>query len=286
MTVFNALKNPVLWTVDTDIDGNVKTTHRISWSSVPKDIIPKPHVLLSRALDPAFTVHVEGKMLSCASVTASLLNKYVSNCYSLLDRFFELVNWERGVDPIVQQVALGSITLSYSAPGGLSDESEAERLQVEFGHNIGHDGDPKMIQAIMNMCPFISAGQVDSVALHGRMVHPSTLTLKRGDRREWKNILASARRLHKSSHFDLTGSVEEIDAGKRTFTIRRIENSEELEMLCRADEAIISELREEFAGGIPRVRVTGTRTASESIVRIDQYELVESLPSSPLLEET
>lgn len=277
-TVFNALKNPVLWAVDTDENGNTKTVHRISWGSVPLDIIPKPHVLLSRALEAAFNVHVEGKTLSSTSITASLLNKYVSNSYSLLDRFFEIINWERGVDPLVQQIALGSITLSYGAPGGLSNESDVAKLRAEFEHKIGEDGDPKMVQAIMNMCPFIGAGQVDSVTFGGQLVPSSTLILKRGDRKVWKNTLANVLQLHKSVTLDVTGVVEEIDGGKRTFTLRGIDGPTEPEMRCRADEAIISELREEFAEGFPRIRITGTRTIGESVVRVDQYELIAANP--------
>jgi hypothetical protein len=244
-------------------------------------VIPQPHVLLSRALEPAFKVHVEGKTLSPASVTASLLNKYVSNSYSLLDRFFEIVDWEGGVDPLVQQVALGSITLSFGAPGGLSNESEAEKLRTEFGRTIGEDGDPKMVQAIMNMCPFISAGQVDSVTLRGQLIPSSTLMLERGDRKGWKNTLANVLQLHRSVPLEVTGTVEEIDGGKRTFTLRRIDPPSEPEMRCRADEVIISELREEFAEGFPRVRVTGTRTIGEPVVRIDRYELVGSALTLP-----
>lgn len=286
MTVFNALKSPVLWTVDTDENGNTKSIRRISWTSVPLDIIPQPHVLLSRALEPAFNVHVEGKTLSSASITASLLNKYVSNIYSLLDRFFEIVNWERGVDPLVQQVALGSITLSYGAPGGLSNESEAAKLRTEFEHKIGEDGDPKMVQAIMNMCPFISAGQVDSVTLRGQIIPSSALILKRGDRKAWKSTLANVLQLHKSIPLEVTGIVEEIDGGKRTFTLRGIDRPSEPEMRCRADEAIISELREEFAEGFPRIRITGTRTIGESVVRVDQYELIGSPLPLPSPEDT
>ena len=274
MTVFNALKSPVLWTVDTDANGNTKSIHRISWACVPSNLIPQPHVLLSRALEPAFNVHVEGKTLSSASVTASLLNKYVSNSYSLLDRFFEIVHWERGVDPVVQQIALGSITLSYGAPGGLSNEFEAAKLRTEFEQRIGEDGDPKMVQAIMNMCPFIRTGQVDSVTFRGQLIPSSTLILKRGDRKAWQSTLATVLQLHKSTVLEVTGIVEEIDGGKRTFTLRGIDPPSEPEMRCRADEAIISELREEFAEGFPRVRITVTRTTGEPVVRVDQYELI------------
>ena len=274
MTVFDALKSPILWTVDTDENGNTKSVHRISWVSVPSEIIPKPDVLLSRALEPVFNVRVEGKTLSSASVTASLLNKYVSNSYSLLDRFFEIVNWERGVDPVVQQLALGSITLSYGAPGGVSSEAEMIRLRTEFERKTGEDGDPKMVQAIVNMCPLIGSGQVDSVTLRGQVISSSAITLKRGDRAVWKSTLANVLQLHKSIPLDVTGIVEEIDGGKRTFTLRGIDPPSEPEMRCRADEAIINELREEFAERFPRVRVTGTRTIGESIVRIDQYQLV------------
>ena len=285
MTVFDALRSPVLWTVDTDANGNTKTTHRISWTSVPQNVIPQPHVLLSRSLEPAFRVHVEGKTLSPASITASLLNKYVGNSYALLDRFFEIVNWEGGVDPLVQQVALGSITLSYGAPGGLTNEIEADKLRAEFGRKIGEDGDPKMVRAIVNMCPFISTGQVDSVTLRGQLIPSYALTLGRGDRREWKNTLASVLNLHKSEPLEVTGTLEEIDGGKRTFTLRRIDLPSESEMRCRADEAIISELREEFADGFPRIKVTGTRTMGEAVVHIDQYELVASTPSLASPEE-
>ena len=279
MTVFNALKSPVVWTVDTDANGNTKIIRRISWASIPANVIPQPHGLLSCALEPIFRVHVEGKALSPTSVTASLLNKYVSNSYSLLDRFFEVVGWERGVDPLVQQVALGSITLSYGAPGG-SNESEAEGLRAEFGRKIGDDGVPKMVQAIMNMCPFVSAGQVDSVTLRGRLIPSSALILERGHRKAWKNTLANVLQLHKSTPLEVTGTVEEIDGGKRTFTLRRIDPPSDSEMRCRADEAIISELREEFAEGFPRIKVTGTRTTGEPVVRVDQYELVGNAPAA------
>ena len=273
MTVFNALKNPIVWVVDTDSGGNATTARRISWSAVPPMVVPKPHVLLSRALEPIFRVYVEGKALSQASTTASVLNRYASNSHSLLDRFFDLIKWAGGVDPPIQQLGLGSLTISYGAPGGLVSEADTQELQTQFARKIGKDGDLKMVSAITNMCPFKRSGLVDTVALGGQLIPSTGLILGRGDRTEWRTALTSLLQISGTVTVDEIGTLEELDYGKRTFILRRLVSSPESELRCRADESIIDELREEFGEGIPQVRVHGTRAAGDSTAWIDQYEL-------------
>jgi hypothetical protein len=282
LTVFNALKNPVLWAVDTDSSGNATTARRISWSAIPPGVVPKPHVLLSRALEPIFRVYVEGKALSLASTTASVLNRYASNSHSLLDRFFDLIKWTGGVDPPIHQLSLGSLTISYGAPGGLVSEVAARELQAKFEQKIGKEGDPKMVQAITNMCPFKGSGLVDTVTLGGQLIPSTALILARGDRTRWRTALTNLLQVYGAVTVDEIGTLEEIDAGRRTFILRRLASSPEPELRCRADESIINELREEFGEGIPQVRVQGTRTGADSTAWIDQYELKSSAPAPSL----
>ena len=276
ITLLEAIRSPLLWVVDTD-EGTVRTVRRVPWSNVPPNVVPQPHVLLNRALEPIFRIYVHGETLSPSSVTASILNKYVGYSYSLLYRFFEIVNWRGGFDPPVQRLALGSVSISYNAPGGIRDAAEAKELHDEFQRKIGTDGDPKMVEAVVKMCPFISSGPVDSVTLAGQLVPAGSLILSRGDRKQWNGVLNSVMQLHMSFSVIAEGNVEEIDGGKGTFTLRNIDEAHD-ELRCRADETIIDELREEFAGGFPRVKIFGTRASGETLVHVDRYEFVRNLP--------
>ncbi len=276
ITLLQALQSPVIWVLDVGAN-NARTVRRVSWSTVPATVVPKPHVLLSRNLEPIFRVYVEGATLSPSAVTASLLKKYVENSYLLLYRFFEQVDWHGGFDPPVQQLALGSIMLSYGTPGGITDDTKAKELRVEFEKRIGVGGDPQMVQAIAKMCPFITSGPADSVTLSGQLVQTNALVLVRGARAHWNAILQNVLQLHVTVSVSEEGNVEEIDGGRGTFTLRDIDAAHS-EIRCRADETIISELREAFAEGFPRIRIFGTRLMGEALVRVDRYEFATRSP--------
>jgi hypothetical protein len=273
LTLLEALRSPLVWVADVGKAGTL-SVKQLSWSSIPSTVIPRPHVLLSPGLEPMFQVYAEGRTLFHSAITAGLLRKYADASYLLLQRFFQSINWAGGFDPPIRRLSVNSLELAFELPGEGAGGANAESLAREFQRLIGDHGDPTIVYAILKICPFQNGGTVDSVTLSGKIIS-EPIVLKRGDRPSWRQRLSLLQQERVVTDVVLEGRVEEIDWGRWTFTLREVADDRR-EVLCRADENIVDELRELYGTGNPRVRVHGIRTEGETYIEINRYEILDN----------
>ena len=280
ISLLDAIKAPIVWALDV-LEGNPVSIKRLAWAAVPDTVVPRPHVLLNPALAPIFQLYAQGNTLFY-DLTAGQLSKYVEASYALLRRFFQSVDWVGGFDPPIHQLSISSLRLSFGTPGHGRFDQKAREFAANVREQIGENGDPTMVDAIVKICPFLNTGPADSVILSGQLVFGTPITLTRGDRVIWRERLKLIQQQRVALRLEMEGRVEEIDWGRWTFTLRDI-NIDREQQPCRADETIVNELRELYGDNSQtRIRVFGDSIQGDQYLEVDRYEIVPPPADSPL----
>jgi hypothetical protein len=289
MTIYEALRSAVVWIVDAGQDAPLTIT-QINWAQVPPAVIPAKDVLLTPDLEPLLRVYVRGDLLTGDAVPASVLKKYVDGASLLMQKLYQSAQ-DKGLDvaksmfdPPVQRVAFNSLEISYAAPPRELIEKTGLPAVIntfdDVARNANPESDPRLLEAIVKMCPFQS-GPVESVTLSGLLTAGSSFELRRGDRPTWREKLAAVRESQPVHSVEIYGRIGELDWDKGTFLLREVDGSQE-ERNCRTDEPIISELLEIFGTGQAWVRVFGKQLQGASFVEVERYEQ-QPPPQQPLL---
>lgn len=301
LTVREALHQPLLWVVDTNLDYSPQAAWRSDLMALPKEVLPEPGVMLWPHLQPTFSLRAIGDGLTEGAVPASVIRQVVDGASTALRKAALYVTDEpsrqgrvrkslkRLYDLPAQRFAYRSFEIAFGEPEETAgkatplwedEEDELAPLGAALEKVITAAAsedqleslDITLLEAVEKLVPPLS-GVVSEFEVGGRIVNAAgrKYSLKREDSQRVKKVLQKVRgREEKIS--TLEGMVSEMDRDNLTFTLRQ--TSDDKDHVCSFSSDIFDEVLEAFSQAV-RVTVSGRETLKNGNIEVSIFNLNE-----------
>lgn len=291
-SVHDALNQPWLWILDTNLDMAPKKSWRSALADIPSDILPKPGVMLWPHLEPVFALRAIGEGLSRGNVPASVIRQVIDGATTALKKISSRVFESTGTagrkanfirqfyDLPAQGFAYNSFEVSFKLPKieapTVTDVNRDDKLCQEF-QEIGDqleaalqwalelesstveqsEPDIELLEALEKLVPRQS-GIVQSIEVRGRIFKNThqRFSLTRESTKRVSSALRKARAAQERI-CQVCGLIPEMDKDNFTFTLR--DTSDGRDHRCNFPPDLIDEVLLAFNTD-KRVTVSGRET--------------------------
>lgn len=272
MSVRNALAQPWLWCIDVKSNGEVEQCWITSPEELPAKALPPHGVMLDPALEPVFSVRVEGASLRHDNVPASAIKRAVDGAYTALKKLSEATSggtsagrpgkaWKQLFDLPAQHVLIGSFEIAFREPhsdqesfpelNGVSEQFSA--LTQDFAGALSWavgkpDGQtvPKLqlLEAMEKLVP-PQHGLIERVYIGGRLFGQAqrSYVLDRRVTKKVRNALAVAR-VSQEEILTVVGEARELDKDKMSFRLH--DPSKSNDFICTFQEDLYEDVMDVF----------------------------------------
>lgn len=287
-SVYEALKQPWLWAIDTDLNDDVIAGWRVHLDDVPIQSKPKKEVLLWPELEPLISYRLIGDGLREGTIPASIASRALERPINALKRLLEINNapsqgrpeeaFRKTYDLPAQRFAFNSFEVSFSVPRHISDPKESYSNIYEIGAeslsrsltwlNAGNSEselDIASLEVLKELVP-PAHGLIEKVELRGRLIlDKGVVTLTR----EHRTIVTTTISKSKGKNRELIkteGRIGELDKDQLTFILRNLSgNSDEIK--CSFSEEQFDDVYDAFHKDL-RVTLLGKLHTTRSVIEV------------------
>lgn len=298
LSIREAFDQPLIWLIEAQILKGARGACIVPHlDDLPDDAMPDRWTMLYPSLDPLLRLRYLGAALQAGNVASNLLKRAVDSAEQALQSLANFLlggqaQWSQGAvqflqglyNPSAQQLAFGSLEIAFRVPrpthpglplaGNLknAEEALAELRSVmadgwawtnlnSWQSSLGIDqrAEFAVLAAIKALSPTPQAGQI-RIEVSGQIVpnEPFVILNSAVRRLAHKRIRSLQSTKIQFSH---SGVIEEMDKGKKTFTLRWPSG----EQRCRFQKSLLPPAVAAFLSGMP-VTVTGFHQAGSPLV--------------------
>lgn len=293
VSVFDALNQPRCWLCDVDHQGDLKNCQRVSFDTLPRDVLPATGTMLLPSLEPLLTLRAIGDEIIPGQIPGSVIRACVEGVQKAFKVLSEYVLGQtpqagrpddflrRLFDLPTQRFAFASFEISFRMPieelnlftasGHKSPEIETlEKVGLLLNKGLAWlttaaseegvyspdnpDESAVVLRALKEITPS-SQGGIEQLELKGQLIGPRStpLVLERTARQRVNAAIRS--RALEPQPVDLVGRIRELDKDRLSFELREIPGAVQVQRFV-FDEELLEEVFQAFQEDV-RVQVAG-----------------------------
>lgn len=299
LTVYEALEQPLLWVMETDLDLKAKEVRATRLQDIPEAVLPTQGLMLWPHLQPVFSLRAIGEGLAPGKVPASVIRQVVEGASTALRKaaihFLNKNNQQEArktlksfYDLPAQHFAYNSFEVAFRLPESAQQTLLAEDIQeiheigtalqtaIELMQLNSNDSenlqklDILLLEALEKISPPLS-GIVTEFEVGGTLLNKENkkFVFNRESSRQIRTTL-QAKRQEQEKITQIEGLVSKLDKDNLTCTLR--ETSDGKDHACSFSIETLDEVLEAFYHGA-RVTISGRETKSTGHIEISIFDV-------------